>query len=118
VLRQSGYWASLSMARLPRRHRPHIRFLFVESEFCLRLPSDPASRRRPCLQLTVPTTTACKGLDFDWAQSKPLLIDPRHAWRTKKGSAISGPALVFDNRMLFYLLDFFLNVGVVLDEIF
>ena len=58
----SGYRASLSMARLPCDRRPYIRFLFVGSEFCLRLPPDPASRQRPCLQLTVPTTTACKGL--------------------------------------------------------
>jgi hypothetical protein len=58
----SGYRASLSMARLPCEHRPCIRFLFVGSEFCLRLPPDPASRQRPCLQLTVPTTTACSGL--------------------------------------------------------
>jgi len=28
-----------------------IRFVFLESRLCLRLPSDPASRRRPCLQL-------------------------------------------------------------------
>jgi len=71
----SGYRASLSIARLPHVGRPCIRFLFVGSGFCLRLPSDPASRQRPCLQLTVPTTTACKGL----APS-----DSRHAWRTKK----------------------------------
>ena len=58
----SGYRASLSIARLPCDHRPSIRFLFVGSEFCLRLPPDLASRQRPCLQLTVPTTTACSGL--------------------------------------------------------
>ena len=58
----SGYRASLSIARLPGDHRPYIRFLFVGSGFCLRLPPDPASRQRPCLQLTVPTTKACSGL--------------------------------------------------------
>ena len=41
---------------------PHIQFLFVAPQFCVELPSDPASRQRPCLQLTVPTTTACSGL--------------------------------------------------------
>ena len=30
---------------------PHIRFLFVRSRLCSTLPSDPASRRRPCAQL-------------------------------------------------------------------
>jgi len=58
----SGYRASLSMARLPCDHRPCIRFLFVGSGFCLQLPPDLASRQRPCLRLTVPTTTACSGL--------------------------------------------------------
>ena len=58
----SGYRASLSMARLPCGRRPCIRFLFVGSGFCLRLPPDLVSRQRPCLQLTVPTTTACSGL--------------------------------------------------------
>jgi hypothetical protein len=58
----SGYRASLSIVRLPCDRRPCIRFLFVGSEICLRLPPDLASRQRPCLQLTVPTTTACSGL--------------------------------------------------------
>ena len=58
----SGYRASLSAARLPHDRRPCIRFLFVGSGFCLQLPSDTASRQSPCLRLTVPTTTACKGL--------------------------------------------------------
>ena len=45
----------------PRRE-PSIRFLFVGSGFCRRLPPDPASRRRPCLGLLVPVVTAEKGL--------------------------------------------------------
>jgi len=28
-----------------------MRFVFLGSRLCLRLPSDPALRRRPCLQL-------------------------------------------------------------------
>ena len=32
---------------------PLIRFLFVESRLCSTLPSDPASRRRPCASLTL-----------------------------------------------------------------
>jgi len=47
----SGYRASLSIARLPCDPRPYIRFLFVRSGFCRRLPPDLASRQRPCLQL-------------------------------------------------------------------
>jgi len=47
----SGYGASLSIARLPCGRRPYIRFLFVGSGFCRRLPPDPASRQRPCLWL-------------------------------------------------------------------
>lgn len=33
--------------------RPHIGFLFVRSWFCFTLPSDPASRRRPCALLVL-----------------------------------------------------------------
>ena len=33
--------------------RPHIGFLFVRSWFCCTLPSDPASRRRPCASLVL-----------------------------------------------------------------
>ena len=33
--------------RLVRSAPPYMRFLFVSSEFCLRLPSDSASRRTP-----------------------------------------------------------------------
>ena len=30
------------------RAQPHIRFLFIAPQFRIELPSDPASRRRPC----------------------------------------------------------------------
>ena len=39
-----------------------MRFVFLGPRLCLRLPSDPASRRRPCLQLGVPVTRAPRGL--------------------------------------------------------
>ena len=32
---------------------PRIRFLFIGSRLCSALPSDPASRRRPCASLTL-----------------------------------------------------------------
>src|SRR5260370_13063012 len=32
---------------------PRIRFLFIGSHLCSALPSDPASRRRPCPSLTL-----------------------------------------------------------------
>ena len=38
---------------LVRPDLPLIRFLFVESRLCSTLPSDPASRRRPCASLTL-----------------------------------------------------------------
>ena len=38
---------------LVRRRRPHIRFLFIGSRLCSTLPSDPASRRRPCASLSL-----------------------------------------------------------------
>ena len=33
--------------------RPHIRCLSIRSRFCSTLPSDPASRRRPCASLAL-----------------------------------------------------------------
>src|SRR3954471_20709182 len=38
---------------LVRPGLPRIRFLFVRSRFCSTLPSDPASRRRPCASLAL-----------------------------------------------------------------
>ena len=76
----SGYRASLSIARLPCGHRPCIRFLSVGPGFCIRLPPDLASQQRPCLRLTVPTTTACSGL-------APYRITPCLAHK-KSGSKI------------------------------
>jgi hypothetical protein len=38
---------------LVRPGRPHIWFLFVRSWLCYALPSDPASRRRPCVSLVL-----------------------------------------------------------------
>jgi len=42
--------------------QPLMRFVSLRSQVCLRLPSDPASRRRPCLQLTVGAINLRKGL--------------------------------------------------------
>ena len=84
----SGYRASLSIARLPCGHRPYIRFLFVGSGFCLRRPPDPASRQRPCLQLTVPTTAAYSGL-------APYRFTPCLAHK-KKGSEVFAPLFYLD----------------------
>src|SRR5579872_4667565 len=36
---------------LARHRMPHIRFLYIGSHVCSALPSDPASRRRPCVSL-------------------------------------------------------------------
>ena len=86
----SGYRASLSIARLPCDRRPSIRFLFVGSGFCLRLPPDLASRQRPCLQLTVPTTTACKGL-------APSRFTPCLAHKKTAGLPIALPSSGLDH---------------------
>ncbi len=43
-------------------HRPCIRFLSVRAGFCLQLPPHPVSRRRSCLQLTIPVVTARREL--------------------------------------------------------
>ena len=42
-----------AMGQLVRRCRPYIRFLSIGSRLCSTLPSDPASRRRPCASLSL-----------------------------------------------------------------
>ncbi|EFO3183204.1 hypothetical protein ED715_26240 [Escherichia coli] len=44
-------FAILCLLRQPGR--PRIGFLFVRSWICFTLPSDPASRRRPCASLVL-----------------------------------------------------------------
>jgi hypothetical protein len=63
-------------SRVTPPHRPSIRFLFVSSELCFRLPPHPVSRRRSCLPLSVPANRPEKDLH---------LQHQRHAWHTKKG---------------------------------
>ena len=48
--------------RLTRAASPSMRFVFLGAEVCLRLPFDPASRRRRCLRLGVGTTSSSRGL--------------------------------------------------------
>src|SRR5215831_9557881 len=47
---------------LVRPGRPHIWFLFVRSWLCYTLPSDPASRRRPCVSLVLRPIRLDRGL--------------------------------------------------------
>ena len=41
------------IGQLVRRRMPYIRFLSIGSRLCYTLPSDPASRRRPCASLSL-----------------------------------------------------------------
>ena len=41
------------IGQLVRHRMPHIRFLSIGSRLCSTLPSDPASRRRPCASLSL-----------------------------------------------------------------
>ena len=50
--------------------RPSMTFLFVGSLFCLRLPPDPSSRKRPCLWLVVLHHSAPK-LTSIWMAGSP-----------------------------------------------
>ena len=47
---------------LARRGTPRIRFLFIGSRVCSTLPSDPASRRRPCASLSLHLHQVGRGL--------------------------------------------------------
>ena len=46
---------------------PHIRFLFIAPQFRIGLPSDPASRRRPCLS---PCLRLCENLAIGLSPTK------------------------------------------------
>jgi hypothetical protein len=68
---------------LVRRRRPQIQFLSIGPYLCSTLPSDPASRRRPCASL--PFTSIRLGRD-----SHPLAVE--HARRTTKGARLKAAA--------------------------
>ena len=61
-MRPNEYRAYSVHCRFTPHRQPYIRFLFVESDFCLQLPSHNTSRYRSCSWLTVPLITARKGL--------------------------------------------------------
>src|ERR1700730_3363491 len=92
-VRVSAWLSSVPVhCRVTPPHRPSIRFLFVGSELCFRLPSHPASRRRSCLPLTVPANRPVE--DFH-------LLDQRHAWRTAtKGASLATGALCLNRENL------------------
>ena len=54
--------ALLCRASFPRGAAFVMRFLFVGSQLCLKLPSDPASRRRPCSRSAIPLWSTRRGL--------------------------------------------------------
>lgn len=69
-----------------------MRFLFVRPELCVQLPSDPASRRRPCCSASGschqgPQRTCTSKSPSPPPQQNRTAPDhgaTRHAWRTKK----------------------------------
>ena len=71
--------ASSRMALSPARRTPRMRFVYLGSGLCLPLPSDPASRRRPC--------GSAGGSCHQGPQRTFTSKSTRHAWRTmQKGS--------------------------------
>ena len=68
--------------RLVRRRMPRIRFLSIGSRLCFTLPSDPASRRRPCASLGLHLHQVVQGTF--------TLKLPKHARHTiQKGGAVA-----------------------------
>ena len=68
---------------LPTRptSQPLMGFVSLKSQVCLRLPSDPVSRRRPCPWLTVGAINPRKGLSPS---------SQRPCWAHSKSGALSG----------------------------
>ena len=62
ALKFGQYWTSFCVANSSVSCTPYIQFLFVRPRFCLRLPSDSASRRTPLSLANSSYCQACSGL--------------------------------------------------------
>src|SRR5579872_3340220 len=84
-LMDMGFAVSCPLAR----HRmPLIRFLYIGSHVCSTLPSDPASRRRPCASLSLHLHQVVKGT------FTPKLSNMLGTQR-ERGTASGSPSQVF-----------------------
>jgi len=84
-LMDRGFAVSCPLAR----HRmPLIRFLYIGSHVCSTLPSDPASRRRPCASLSLHPHQVVKGT------FTPKLSNMLGTQR-ERGTAYGSPSQVF-----------------------
>ena len=74
---------------LAQHRMPQIRFLYIGSHVCSTLPSDPASRRRPCASLN------CG--NGEWAKISPhkrrAALTARGGWRIARHSVSRCPML-------------------------
>src|ERR1700692_1094866 len=64
--------------QLAREYWPRIRFLSIGSRLCSTLPSDPASRRRPCASLILRSIKLDRGLAPPSCSSMLGTLDTRH----------------------------------------
>ena len=62
ALKFGQYWTSFCVGNSSVSSTPSIQFLFVRPRFCLRLPSDSASRRTPLPLANSSYCQACSGL--------------------------------------------------------
>jgi hypothetical protein len=73
---------------LVRRRRPQIRFWYIGPYLCSTLPSDPASRRRPCASL--PFTSTSSGRD-----SHPLAVEHARLMTKRATRSFESPSSRF-----------------------
>jgi hypothetical protein len=66
-----------------------IRFLFVESLFCSTLPSDPASRRRPCASRVLHLYQVAQGSFTPRTPDMPGTQDAKNAFGGARGPLAS-----------------------------
>ena len=78
--------------QLVRHRMPQIRFLYIGSHVCSTLPSDPASRRRPCASLSLRLHQAVKGT------FTPKLSNMLGTQQERR--PVAGPPLVLSYRVL------------------
>jgi hypothetical protein len=79
-----------------RPGRPHIWFLFVRSWLCSTLPSDPASRRRPCVSLALHHHQVRQGLPPPSCCACSAHPKKARSWRAKDHSAHRGASATYN----------------------
>ena len=107
ALKFGQYWTSFCVGNSSVSSTPSIQFLFVRPRFCLRLPSDSASRRTPLPLANSSYCQACSGL------SPPSYYTCRAHNIKQYGSSNRAAILLFLNTESYEITDYSITYTVV-----